>query len=200
MSHCARQLNRFERNALNTMDKRKLNKGRPVGMTREKMDQMAQARMDERAANVPPGPGNKRVRPERQEEVRAKIQASHIVRRLQMHGDGLLELTPTQIKSYEILLNKSLSTLQATEITEVSNRDKMTEAEIMAKISELIRREPRLADMVQLRGVVDVPLEPSAAPVSSGDGEAVAGDGTCTACGAPVQWGVCAGCGAVVGV
>jgi len=175
-------------------------RGRPKGMTEAIAEEVRKEVLARRSETLPPGAGTKRVRPERQEEVRAKIQASHIVRRLQMHGDGLLELTPTQIKSYEILLNKSLSTLQATEITEVSNRDKMTEAEIMAKIGELIRREPRLADMVQLRGVVDVPLETVAAPASSGEGEAVEGDDTCAACGAPVQYGVCAGCGAVVGM
>lgn len=166
-------------------------------MTQAKMDQMHQARMAERAETLPAGAGNKALRPERQEEVRAKIQATHIVNRLQQHGDGTIELSPTQIKAYEILLNKSLASLQATEITEVSKNDKLSEAEILAKIADIVKREPRLADMVQMRQVIDVP---DGRPPSSDAPGAAAADGTCGSCGAPVVWGVCAGCGQVAGV
>ncbi len=46
------------------------------------------------------------------EEVRKKIQASVIIDRLHKHFDGKLELTRTQIKAAEILLDRSVSKLQ----------------------------------------------------------------------------------------
>lgn len=52
-----------------------------------------------------------------QDMVRAKIQASQIINRLQKHVDGEAEMTPTQIQASKILLDKSLPNLQATEIT-----------------------------------------------------------------------------------
>ncbi len=188
-------------------------RGRPKGLTEQMQADIRKEMLARRAEmGVESGPGNKTLKPMRQEEVRAQIQATKIVQRLQQHGDGTLDLSPTQIKAYEILLSKSLATLQATEITEVSKNDKLTEAEILAKIAEIVKREPRLADMVHVHQVVDVPLVPSApfvpgeVPASSeGDSPNAedtaedATDDTCSACGSAVQWGVCAGCGRVVG-
>jgi hypothetical protein len=51
------------------------------------------------------------------EACRAKIQTSNIIHRLQKHLAGDVELSPTQIRCAEILLNKSLANLTATEIT-----------------------------------------------------------------------------------
>lgn len=48
-----------------------------------------------------------------QDDVRAKIQASQLVNRLQSHVDGKTELSPSQIKAAEILLRKSLPDLSA---------------------------------------------------------------------------------------
>lgn len=175
-------------------------RGRPKGLT-EQMQAEIRAEMLERRAEmgVATGPGNKRLRPMRQEEVRAQIQATKIVQRLQQHGDGQLDLSPTQIKAYEILLNKSLASLQSTELTEVSRNDKLTEAEILAKIADIVKREPRLADMVQLRQVEDVPPAGGVAPDDTAPADDTAGDDTCPSCGSAVMCGVCVGCGALVG-
>lgn len=58
-----------------------------------------------------------RLRQRHQEDVRAKIGVSKIVGRLEQHVHGLIELSPTQVQSARILLDKSLASLVATEHT-----------------------------------------------------------------------------------
>lgn len=48
---------------------------------------------------------------------RAKIKTSAHIRRLEQHLAGEIELTPTQVRCAEILLNKTLANLSAQEIT-----------------------------------------------------------------------------------
>lgn len=50
-----------------------------------------------------------RMRRGHQEDVKAKIQTSLLLKRLGDHGMGKLELSSTQVKAIEILLNKTLS-------------------------------------------------------------------------------------------
>jgi hypothetical protein len=57
------------------------------------------------------------------DETRAKIQATQLVNRLQDHVFGKVELSPTQVRSAEILLRKSIPDLSSTENkTEVVHR------------------------------------------------------------------------------
>ena len=60
-----------------------------------------------------------RIRKKHQDEVRAKIQASQLINRLQNHAlsEEVDELKPSQLRAIEILLKKSLPDLQSTEIT-----------------------------------------------------------------------------------
>jgi hypothetical protein len=51
------------------------------------------------------------------ENTRMKIKVSHIINRFQQHFDGLLELTSTQIKAGEILLDRALPRLQSVEVS-----------------------------------------------------------------------------------
>jgi hypothetical protein len=51
------------------------------------------------------------------EACRAKIKTTQIINRLQGHLAGDIELSATQVRCAEILLNKSLASLSATEIT-----------------------------------------------------------------------------------
>ena len=148
---------------------------------------------------VPPGrqPNGVRLRPEHQEEVRAKIQASVLVDRLHRHAIGTLDLSPTQIKAAEILLSKSISTLASTELTMINNNDKLSEREIMDKIGELIARDPRLLQVLQSRvssgaGGVVVDVEP-VAPTRPLD---IVPDAPCVLCGGEGMPGGCIGCGA----
>lgn len=58
-----------------------------------------------------------RLRLRHQEEVRAKIQASQIINRLQKAFAGEIELTPVQVSVGKLLLDKALPNLQAVELT-----------------------------------------------------------------------------------
>lgn len=60
-----------------------------------------------------------RIRKKHQDEVRARIQTSQLINRLQNHAlsEEINELKPSQLKAIEILLKKSLPDLQSTEIT-----------------------------------------------------------------------------------
>jgi hypothetical protein len=66
--------------------------------------------------------------------VRTKIQASQIINRLKKHVDGEVELTSTQVRAAEILLNKSLPNLQSTEVQatveNVTNPAELSDAEL----------------------------------------------------------------------
>jgi hypothetical protein len=60
-----------------------------------------------------------RIRKKHQDEVRAKIQASQLINRLQNHAlsTEVDELKPSQLKAIEILLKKSVPDLTSTELT-----------------------------------------------------------------------------------
>ena len=56
-----------------------------------------------------------------QDMIRQKIQASQLIKRLQNHANGELELTSTQIDAAKFLINKTLS--NAPQIQEHSGPD-----------------------------------------------------------------------------
>lgn len=86
------------------------------------------------------------------EEVRSRIQVSKILDRLQQHGDGSLEkpLEPSQIEAYKLLLSKSLPTLNSTDVHVIDDRDRLSEADILSRLSEMIAANPALADRLRL--------------------------------------------------
>src|SRR5262245_25065454 len=51
------------------------------------------------------------------EQVRAKIRAAYLIRRLQDHVKGKINLTPTQVRSAEILLRKIIPDLSQTAVS-----------------------------------------------------------------------------------
>lgn len=51
------------------------------------------------------------------DSVRSKIKVSNIIDRLEKHVAGEIELTPAQVTSARVLLDKSLASLTATEVT-----------------------------------------------------------------------------------
>jgi hypothetical protein len=62
------------------------------------------------------GPGNKaRMRPRHQDDVRAKIQATMIIKGLVAHIAGEREMSATQVRAAEILLKKTLPDLASVE-------------------------------------------------------------------------------------
>lgn len=72
---------------------------------------------------VPRGPLNKL----NQHDLRSKIQAGMLLKRLADHAFGLVELTQGQIKAIEILLRKSMPDLSATELTGANGGPVQTE-------------------------------------------------------------------------
>lgn len=63
-----------------------------------------------------------RLNPFNQESVKEKIQATQLVKRLQDHALGNIEMLPTQIDSAKFLLNKRLSNA-ATEVKQELSGD-----------------------------------------------------------------------------
>lgn len=51
------------------------------------------------------------------DSVREKIKVSNIIDRLEKHVSGEIELTPAQVTSARVLLDKSLASLTATELS-----------------------------------------------------------------------------------
>lgn len=62
------------------------------------------------------------LRPKHSDEVRAKIQASMLIRGLQDNFEGKKNLTSGQIKSAEILLRKSVPDLSSIELSSDPNK------------------------------------------------------------------------------
>jgi hypothetical protein len=58
-----------------------------------------------------------RLRKMHQEDVRAKIQTSQLINRLENHALGELDLSATQIKAIEVLIRKTLPDLSAVAMT-----------------------------------------------------------------------------------
>ena len=58
-----------------------------------------------------------RMRKTHQDDVRSKIQTSQLVNRLTDHALGKIELSPTQVRSIEVLLKKSIPDLQAIQLS-----------------------------------------------------------------------------------
>jgi hypothetical protein len=50
-----------------------------------------------------------RLKPKHQEDIKAKIQTSQLINRLNNHIDGSIELSSTQIDAAKFLINKMLS-------------------------------------------------------------------------------------------
>lgn len=81
----------------------------------------------------------------------AQIQTSTLVNFLQSHASGTRDLTDTQIRAIKILLDRTLPTLAATEITHVDENDKLSEGEIVAKLDALLAKNPELLDKIMAR-------------------------------------------------
>lgn len=61
------------------------------------------------------GPVGKRLKPHHQEDIKLKIKTTQIIRRLQKHIDGKLELSATQVSAAQTLLRKVIPDLASTE-------------------------------------------------------------------------------------
>ena len=86
----------------------------------------------------------RKLKPRHQDEVKAKIQVSALIHRLNKHISGEVELSQTQLKAIEMLLARTMPTLTAVEQTTINPDDKLTEEQIMSKFQQLIDAFPDL--------------------------------------------------------
>ena len=92
-----------------------------------------------------------------QEDVKAKIQVSALIHRLNKHISGDVELSQTQLKAIEMLLARTMPTLTAVEQTTLNPDDKLTEDQIMAKFQQLIDSFPDLLTQLLAERAKDAP-------------------------------------------
>ena len=79
----------------------------------------------------------------------AGIPAGHLVSRLKKHADGEIELSPTQIRAAEILLDRALPKLSAVEQTVIDPASALSEEEILAQLVDLARKHPQIIRKLQ---------------------------------------------------
>ena len=79
----------------------------------------------------------------------AGIPAGHLVSRLKKHADGEIELSPTQIRAAEILLDRALPKLSAVEQTVIDPASALSEEEILAQLVDLARKHPQIVRKLQ---------------------------------------------------
>lgn len=80
------------------------------------------------------------------ENARAAIRVGVVLRRLHDHMEGNAEMSPTQVKAAQILLDKSLPTLQAIENTQIEDKPELNPEDVERllrdAIEELARHDP----------------------------------------------------------
>jgi hypothetical protein len=81
--------------------------------------------------------------------VREKIRVSQLLNRLDLHANGEVDLSPTQIKAIEILLKKAMPDLSAVDLrgsVEVHDHNRLSDAELAAlAIADRSTRTPETA-------------------------------------------------------
>ena len=97
------------------------------------------------------------------------IQTGMILSKLEAHLRDEIELKPTQLKAAELLLARTLPTLAAVEHTQINEMDKLTEAQIMDKIANMIESNPGLATVLQSLSRRQSVLVAEVAPVLGGE-------------------------------
>ena len=75
-------------------------------------------------------------------DVRGQIQVSKIIERLTDHGDSKIDLSPTQVRAYEILLKKVLPDLQVQELHHHDDSEQLTDDQLMAKLQAMLATLP----------------------------------------------------------
>lgn len=89
-----------------------------------------------------------RLNKRHQDMVREKIRASQLIKRLEKHVDGDVDLSATQVTAALGLLKKAVPDLKAIEHTEgprEKSPEEMTDAELDRRIAELIARKEEQA-------------------------------------------------------
>ena len=93
-----------------------------------------------------------------QEDVKAKIGTGLILKRLENHVIGKLELSATQIQAAHILLRKTIPDLSSIEQVTINPDNTLTEQEIKDRIAALVSNNPALLE--QLKQADSTPEQP----------------------------------------
>ena len=88
--------------------------------------------------------------------VRSKIQASQLINRLTDHALGEVELTQTQIRAIEILLNKSVPNLAAIAVQQMDGADESLNQITVKLVGESPRDSERLPEPLSTQSVQSV--------------------------------------------
>lgn len=83
-----------------------------------------------------------KMRLTRAAEVRGQIQTSKYIERLDKHIDGKLDLSPTQVRSAEILLKKVLPDLQVQDLHHHDESEQLTDDQMLAKLQAMLASLP----------------------------------------------------------
>ena len=86
-------------------------------------------------------------RPNHDEKTRQKIQVSQLINRLQKHVLGEVEMTPSQVRSAEILLKKTLPDLQSTKITGIESQNVPENMRASCYLCNDIKNDTRLEEL-----------------------------------------------------
>ena len=77
------------------------------------------------------------------------IQSTQLVNRLKKHARGEIEMSPTQIRAAEILLDRVIPKLSAVEQTVIDPAASMSKEEILAQLVDLARKHPQIVRKLQ---------------------------------------------------
>jgi len=82
---------------------------------------------------------------------REQLRISQLMKRLVDCGEGRISLNPTQIKALEVVVDRLVPRLSATEVAEVNDLDSLSREEILERIRALLAADPSLlAELVAL--------------------------------------------------
>lgn len=108
--------------------------------------------------------GDVRITRRQQDNHRASIRVANLLSRLEKNANGELknnagepyELSPSQVKSIQILLDRALPPLQATDLGSLDDRPRLSPEEVEKELGKLLRAMPREKIMRLVKGLPDL--------------------------------------------
>ena len=97
---------------------------------------------------------------EQREAWKDRIQPGKLLAKLEAHMDGKVELSASQIKAAEVVLDRLVPRLSSIEQTEVNEMDALSREDILRRIQALLQSDPTLLPelvALQAREVKDAP-------------------------------------------
>lgn len=133
--------------------------------------------------------GSRKLTVRQQENTRANIArkvtqisdrlAKHAVAETDENGKLTTDMTSTQVKAAQILLDKCVPNLQSIAYTDEGGQESATEEELMERLSAWIVKNPKLLDVLKARGVTVEPEKEQLAGPQHADKESREPDSEC---------------------